>query len=92
MLSFLARFAELMLTKKQKISFFQLLILEIHSVLESCNQIDHTHLNWYQHAKNEAMSLICSGDFIHLKILQSDCQRDFGPYLRNKIYVQKHSK
>ena len=29
-------------------------------------------VNLYQHAKNEAMSLICSGEVVHLKILQSD--------------------
>ena len=77
----------------QKISLFQPLILGKHSILESRNQIDHTHfwsfppiklsirffffLNWYQHAKNQAISLICSGDFFHLKILQSDWQRAF---------------
>ena len=72
----------------QKVSLFQLFILEIHSILESHKHIDHTHfwpftpkkiidlnlifLNWYQHTKNQAISLICSGDFVHLKILQSD--------------------
>ena len=76
----------------QKISLFQLFILELHSILESLNQIDHTHfwlflpknyksknsfLNWYQHAKNQAISLICSGDFILLKVLQSHWQRAF---------------
>ena len=66
----------------QKISFFQLFILEKHSILEYRNQIDHTDfwqlppknlsikilifLNWSQRAENQAISLICSGDFVLL--------------------------
>ena len=66
-------------------SLFQLLILEMHSILESRNQIDRTHfwqcppkknINqdfifsfWYQHSKNQAISLICFGDFLHFKML-----------------------
>ena len=29
-------------------------------------------VNFYQHAKNEAVSSICSGEIGHLKILQPD--------------------
>ena len=36
-------------------------------------------LNWYQHEKSQAISLICFGDFVLLKILQSDSQRAFWP-------------
>ena len=36
-------------------------------------------VNLYQHAKNEAVSLICSGEIIDLKILQSDWLRAFRP-------------
>ena len=84
----------------QKISLFQLLILEIHSVLESSNQIDHTHfwsyppiklsiqifffLNWYQHAKNQAISLI---SFIQ-KYCNLIVRKHFGPNLRKKIFTK----
>ena len=88
----------------QKISLFQLFILEIYSILEPCNQIGHTHfwqfptrkiinqklifLNWYQLAKNQAISLTCSEDFVHLKILNLSGREHFGPYLRNKIFTK----
>ena len=36
-------------------------------------------MNLYQHAKNEAVSLISSGKIIDLKILQSDWLRAFWP-------------
>ena len=31
------------------------------------------HVNLYQHAKPQAISLICSVDMVDKKILQSDC-------------------
>ena len=55
----------------QKISLFQLPILEIHSILESRDRIDRTlfchfrlknyppkfnFLNWYRHAKNHVLA------------------------------------
>ena len=45
----------------------------VQSVLESCDQTGHTqllfyqlliYLNLHQHAKNQAISLICSGDMV----------------------------
>ena len=46
---------------------------------------DHNHPNnflstlnfWYQYAKNQAISSLCSSDIFDLKILQSDWQRLF---------------
>ena len=62
-------------TTMQKISSFHHFI-EIQPILEPCDQTDHTYfwpcpsknflinfyVNLYQHAKNQAISLICSGD------------------------------
>ena len=39
----------------------------------------------YQHAKNEVVSPICSGQIVHLKIMLSDWEH-FGLYIRNKIF------
>ena len=36
-------------------------------------------LNLHQHAKNEAVSLICSGEMVDLKILQSEWLTAFWP-------------
>ena len=36
-------------------------------------------MNLYQHAKNEAVLPICSEEIVDLKILQSDCLREFWP-------------
>ena len=36
-------------------------------------------MNLYQHAKNQAISLICSGDMIDSKIVQSNWLRKFWP-------------
>ena len=36
-------------------------------------------MNLYQHAKNEAVSSICSGEMADLKMLQSDRLRAFWP-------------
>ena len=53
----------------KKISSFHQFTLEIQSILESCDQTGHTYfdqliiyVNLYQHGKNQAISLICSGD------------------------------
>ena len=43
-------------------------------------------VNLYQHAKNEAVSTICSGETVDLKILQSDWLRAFGLYPRNNNF------
>ena len=36
-------------------------------------------MDLYQHAKNEAISSICSAEIVDLKILQSDWLRAFWP-------------
>ena len=36
-------------------------------------------INLYQHAKNEVVSSICTGEIVDLKILPSDCLRTFWP-------------
>ena len=43
-------------------------------------------VNLYQHAKNEAISSICSGEMVDLKILQSDWLSILAYYLRKKIF------
>ena len=43
-------------------------------------------LNLYQHAKNEAVSSICSDEIINLKIRNLIGWEYFGLYLRNKIF------
>ena len=57
----------------QKFSLFHQFILELQSILESCYQTDHTqtvfdqlfiYVNLYQHVKNQAILLICSGDIV----------------------------
>ena len=79
------------------LALLQLFIIEIHLILENRNQIDHTHfwpfppktyLNSYQHEKNQTISLICSGDFVLLKILQSDKQRAFLPMFQEQDFYQ----
>ena len=45
-------------------------------------------LNWYRHAKNQAISLMCSGDYFLLKILQSDWQRAFWPVSQEQDFYQ----
>ena len=53
----------------QKISSFHQLILEIQSILDFCDQADPKffdqlliYVNLYQHLKNQAISLTCSGN------------------------------
>ena len=57
----------------QNISVLLQFILEIQSILESCDQTGHTqkvfdqlfiYVNLYQHVKNQAILLICSGDML----------------------------
>ena len=36
-------------------------------------------VNLYQHPKNEAVSFICSGEMVHLKIMQSEWLKAFWP-------------
>ena len=48
----------------QKISSFHQLILTTLPILESCDQKLLIYVNLYQHAKNQAISVICSGDMI----------------------------
>ena len=40
--------------------------------------------NLYEHAKNQATSLICSKDMVDSKILHLTGSEHFGPYLKNK--------
>ena len=55
-------------------------------------------VNLYQHAKNEALSSICSGEMVDLKILQSDWLRAFWPIISGRRFspiigfVLEHSK
>ena len=43
-------------------------------------------VNLYEHAKKEAISSICSGEIVDLKILQSDWLRAFWPTSQEKIF------
>ena len=45
-------------------------------------------VNLYQHAKSESAILICSGEKIHLKILQSDWLRAFWPISKKQNFSQ----
>ena len=45
-------------------------------------------MSLYQHAKNQAISLLCSGDLVDLKILQSDWQRAFWRISQEPDYPQ----
>ena len=42
----------------------------------------------YQHAKNEAVSLICFGEIVDLKILQSGWQRAFWSISQEQGFYQ----
>ena len=44
--------------------------------------------NLYQHTKNKAMSLICSGKIVDLKILQSDWLGAFWPISQEQDFSQ----
>ena len=77
----------------QKIRSFHQFILEIKSILGSHDQTGHpnfltmptkqffdqplVYVNLYQHAKNQAISLICFGNIVDKKILQSDLLSTF---------------
>ena len=70
--------------------------------LQHRDQIGHKHIltipnqnifeqllifvNLYQHAKNKAVSSICSGEIIDLKILQSDWLRAFWSILETRFF------
>ena len=45
-------------------------------------------MNFYQHAKNEAVSSICSGEIGHLNILQSDYLGGFWPISQEQGFSQ----
>ena len=45
-------------------------------------------VNLYEHAKNEAVSSICSGEIVDLKILQSDWLRAFWPISQEQDFSQ----
>ena len=47
-----------------------------------------TFVNLYQHAKNEAVSSICSGEIVDLKILQFDWLRAFWPISQEQDFFQ----
>ena len=79
----------------KKLGNFLCLFLRYTVNLNSRDQTGHIHfltmlnqnlfeqlsafLNFYQHEKNEAVSLICSGEINDIKILQSDWLRAFWP-------------
>ena len=80
----------------ENISSFYLFILEIKLISESTflTMFSQTlfdqllnYVNLYQHAKNQAILLICSGYMGDNKILQSDWLRTFWPIsLKRKYY------
>ena len=90
----------------QEISLFQMFILQIQSILEYRDQIGLTYIltnpnkknfellvfvNLYQHAKNEVVSSICSGEIVDLKILrfaESILAYISEPFPRYRIYVR----
>ena len=45
-------------------------------------------MNLYQHAKNEAVSSICSAEIVDLKILQSPWLRAFWPKSQKQDFSQ----
>ena len=45
-------------------------------------------VNLYQHAKNEAVSSICSGEMLDLKILQSEWLRALWPICQEQNFSQ----
>ena len=45
-------------------------------------------INLYQHVKNQAFSLLRSGDIVNLKILQSDWLRAFWPVSQETDFFQ----
>ena len=45
-------------------------------------------MNFYQLAKNEAVSSICSGEIVHLKVLQADWLRAFWPITQEQDLSQ----
>ena len=45
-------------------------------------------VNLYQHTKNEAVSWICSGEIVDLKILQSDWLKAFWPVSHKQDFSQ----
>ena len=44
--------------------------------------------NLYQHANNEAVSSICFGEIVDLKILQPDWLRAFWPIPQKQIFSE----
>ena len=76
----------------------------LESVLESRNQTGHTHfwpclpkyfsvnfyffVNLYQHAKDQAISSICYGHSVDLKILELDWLRAFLPISLKRDFSQ----
>ena len=98
--------------KKSANSICSFLSYSPETILQSRDQIGQTHfmsdqtfssnfyffLNFYQHAKIKAVSLICSGEILDLKILQFYWFRTFWPislgqrFFRNTGFVQEHSK
>ena len=77
----------------QKINLFHQFILEIQSVRVLWQDwlypiILLTYLNLHQHAKNQAISLICSGDMVGWKILQFDWLRTLHPTSQEQKFSQ----
>ena len=46
-------------------------------------------MNFYEHAKNEAVSSICSGEILDLKILQSEGLRAFWATSQEEHFSQR---
>ena len=46
------------------------------------------YVNLHQQAKNQTISLICSGDVVDKKILQSDCLKTFWPISQEQKFSE----
>ena len=87
-------------TNMQKISSFHQFILEIQSIFLWSDWPDQflmtpiqkfyeqllIYVNLYQHEKNHAISLICSGDMLIKKSCTLTGWKHLGSYLRNKNF------
>ena len=56
--------------------------------IQKCSDQLLIYANLYQHAQNQANSLICSGDMVNLKILPSDWLRKFWPISQEPEFSQ----
>ena len=63
---------------------FKLIFMILYQHAESSHQIGH--------AKNETVSLTCSGEIVHLEILQSDWLRGYWPTSQEPYFSQRISR